>query len=80
MLKFDGRQVFSGKNPPANAVDGSLIPGSGRSPGGGNDHPLQYSFLEDPRDRGVWWATVYGVTKCQTGLSTEHSSCLAELL
>ena len=57
------------KNPPANAGDirdvGS-IPGSGRSPGGGNDNPLQYSCLENPMDRGASWAIVHGVPKSQT--------------
>ena len=51
------------KNPPANAGDirdvGS-ISGLGRSPGGGNGNPLQYSCLENPMDRGVWGATVHG--------------------
>ena len=42
-----------------------LIPGSGQSPGGGHGNPLQYSCLENPMDRGAWWATVYGVTKNQ---------------
>ena len=51
------------KNPPANAEDVGLIPGSGRSPEVGNGNPLQYSFLGNPRDRGVWWATVHGMTK-----------------
>ena len=51
------------KNPPANAGDVGLIPGSGRSPGGGNDSPLQYSCLENPMDRGSWRATVLGVGK-----------------
>ena len=46
-----------------NAGDLGSIPGSGRSPGEGNDNPLQYSCLENPMDRGVWWATVYGVAK-----------------
>ena len=41
------------KNPPANAGDTALIPGLGRSPGGGNDYPLQYSCLENPVDRGA---------------------------
>ena len=54
------------KNPPANAGDvrdlGS-IPGSGRSPGGGHGNPLNYSCLENPMDRGVCRATVYGVIK-----------------
>ena len=43
-------------------------PGLGRSPGGGHDNPLQYSCLENPMDRGAWWATVHGVSKCQTRL------------
>ena len=37
------------------------MPGSGRSPGGGRGNPLQYSCLENPMDRGAWWATVHGV-------------------
>jgi len=40
-----------------------LIPGLGRYPGEGNGNPLQYSCLENPMDRGVWWDTVLGVTK-----------------
>ena len=39
------------------------IPGSGRSPGEGNGDPLQYSCLENPMDRGAWWATVHGVAR-----------------
>ena len=57
------------KNPPANAGDlrdSGLIPGLGRSPGGGHGNPLQYSCLENPMDRGAWWATVHRVTKSQT--------------
>ena len=53
------------KNPPAragDARDAGLIPGSGRSPGEGNGNPLQYSCLENPMDRGAWWARVDGVT------------------
>jgi len=57
------------KNLPTNAGDTSLIPGSGRSPGGGNGNPLQYSCLENPMDRGGWWAIVHGVTKSWTRLS-----------
>ena len=49
----DGSAV---KNPLANAGDLNLIPGSGRSPGEGNGNPLQYSCLENPTDRGAWWA------------------------
>ena len=51
------------KNLPANAGDKGLIPGSGRSSGDGNGNPFQYSYLENPMDRGAWWATVHGVTK-----------------
>ena len=51
------------KNPPANAGDRGLIPGSGRSPGEGNGNPLQYSCLRNPMDRGTWWAIVHGVTE-----------------
>ena len=57
------------KNPPANSGDirdSGSIPGLGRSPGGGNDNPLQYSCLENPMDRGDWWAIVYRVTKSWT--------------
>ena len=48
---------------------GCSIPGSGRSPGEGNNYPLQCSCLENPMDRGAWWTTVYGVTKSWTWLS-----------
>ena len=51
------------KNLPANVGDVGLIPELGRSPGGGNVNPLQYSFLENSMDRGSWCATVHGVTK-----------------
>ena len=44
----------------------TLIPGSGRFPGEENGYPLQYSCLENPKDRGVWQATVHGVAKSQT--------------
>ena len=45
---------------------GGSIPGSGRSPGGGQGNPLQYSCLENPMDRGAWQATVHGVTQNRT--------------
>ena len=64
------------KNPSANkgdAVDMGLIPGLGRSPGGGNGNPLQYSCLENPMDRGVGWATVHGVTESDLTEVTEHT-------
>ena len=51
------------------AGDLGSIPGLGRSPGEGNANPLQYSCLENPMDRGAWWATVLGITKSQTQLS-----------
>ena len=56
------------KNPPASAGDirdVASIPGSGRSPAGGHGNPLQYSFLENPMDRGAWWAPIHRVTKSQ---------------
>ena len=67
------------KNPPANAVDLTLIPGSARSPREGNDNPLQYSCLENFRDRGAWWATVHGVTKSQKWLSDIPESVLPHI-
>ena len=51
---------------PVNARDTGdmdMIPGWGRSPGGGNGNPLQYSCLENPMDRGAWWAIVHGVAE-----------------
>ena len=50
--------------------DEGLIPGLGRSPGGGNGNPLQYSCMKHSMDRGTWWATVPGVAKSQTWQST----------
>ena len=52
-----------GKESACNAGDLSSIPGSGRSPGEENGYPLLYSCLENPMDRGAWWAIVLGVTK-----------------
>ena len=56
------------KNLPTNAGNtrDALIPGSGRSPGGGNDNPFQYSCLGNPMDGGAWRATVHGAAKSQT--------------
>ena len=51
------------KNLPTNVADASLIPGSGRSPGEGDGNLLQYSCLENPKDRGAWGATVHGVAR-----------------
>ena len=50
----------------SNVGDLGLIPGLGRSPGEGNGNPLQYSCLENPLDRGAWWATVHGVAELDT--------------
>ena len=61
-----------GKGSACNAGDTGdvgLIPGSGRSAGGGYGNLLQYSFLENSMDRGAWWAIVHGVAKSQTRLS-----------
>ena len=55
-----------GKESACNAGDLGSIPGLGRSPEGGHGNPLQYSCLENHMDRGVWWATVLGVTKSWT--------------
>ena len=68
------------KNPPANEGDirdVGLIPGLGISLGGGHGNLLQYSRLENPMDRGAWWATVHGVAESQTRLkqlSTQKGS------
>ena len=68
-------------NLPANAGDTrdvGFIPGSGRSPGVGNGNPLQCSCLENFMDRGVWQATVHGVAKCWTQLSTHRYAALID--
>ena len=69
------------KNPSANAGDAGdtgLMPGLGRSPGGGNGNPLQDSCLENPVDRGAGWATVHGVAQRWTLLSTHRLQNIAE--
>jgi len=55
-----------GKESACSTGDWSLIPGLGKSPGEGNGNPLQYSCLENSRDKGIWWATVHGVAKSRT--------------
>ena len=57
------------KESACNTGDVGSIPGPGRSPEKGNDNPLQYSCLENSRDRGAWWATVHEVKKSRTHLS-----------
>ena len=52
---------------PGDIRDMGWIPGLGRSPGGGNGNPLQYSCLENSMDRGAWWATVHRVAKSWIG-------------
>ena len=62
-------QWLSSKESACNARatgDMGSVPGLGRSPGGWHSNPLQYSCLENPKNRGAWWATVHAVTKSQT--------------
>ena len=61
MRELPGSSV--GRESACNVGDIGSLPGLGRSPGEGNGNPLQYSCLENPMDRGVWWATVHGVAK-----------------
>ena len=69
------------KNLPANAGDSGLIPGWGRSHGGGHGNPLQHSCLENPMDRGAWWSAVHRVTKSQMPLKqlSTHACMIATL-
>ena len=64
---------FSGKESACHAGDTSLIAGLGRSPGEGNGNPLQYSCLENPMDRGAWWAIVHGVARVRHDLVIKPS-------
>ena len=75
---FPGGTVM--KNPPANAGDArdvSSIPGSGRSPGGGDGNPLQYSCLENFMDRGAWPAIIQMVTELDMTEQTERTRTCA---
>ena len=78
--EFESSQVaLVVKNPPANAGDSkdlSSIPGSGRSPGEGDENPLQYSYLENPMDRGAWRASPWG---CRESDITERLSTHSEI-
>ena len=65
---FPGGAVVN--NPPANAGDRGSIPGLGRSPGEGNGNPFQYSCMENSMEREAWRATVHGIAKSQTRLTT----------
>ena len=73
-LSYQGSPVV--KNLPANSGDLGLIPGLGRSPAGQHGNPLQYSCLENPMDRGDWWATVHRAANSRTGLKrlSTHAS------
>ena len=68
LIEIGGSEV---KMSACNAGDLGSIPGSGRSPGEGNGHPLQYSCLENPMDGGAWWPTVHGVAKSRTRLTKQ---------
>ena len=73
IVKLDGafQVALVVRNLPANAGDlrdSGSIPDSGRSPGGGHGNPLQYFCLENPMDRGAWWATAHRVAKRRTQL------------
>ena len=70
------------KNPPANSGDrrdAGSIPGWGRSPGGGNGNPLQYSCLENPMDRGAWWSDTTEPTSHAGGIHADPHSKLTRL-
>ena len=60
---------WHGKESARNVGDPGSVPRWGRSPGEGNGYPLQYSCLENPMDRGAWWATAHAVVKNWTQLS-----------
>ena len=66
----------SGKEPACQCRrlrDVGSISGSGRTPGGGHGNPLHYSYLENPMDRGAWWAQVHRITKRRTTEATERT-------
>ena len=68
------------KNPPAKAGDAGLMSGSGRSPGGGNGNPLQYSCWDNTMNRGAWRTTVHAVAKSQTRLKQLSTHTFVEIL
>ena len=81
MIDGASQRLLVVKNLPANTGDirdMGLIPGLGRSPGGGHGNPLQDSCLENPMDRGAGWAPVYGGAKSQTRLKRLSSSSTAD--
>ena len=68
-IKIDFPGGSNGKASVYNAGDLGSIPGLGKSPGKGNGNPLQDYCLENPMDRGAWWATAHGVAKSRTRLN-----------
>ena len=68
------------KNPPPKAGDAGLMPGLGRSPGGGNGNPLQYSCWDNTMNRRAWRATVHAVAKSQTRLKQLSTHTFVEIL
>ena len=75
-LNWASQLAHVAKNPPASAGhmrDTGLIPGLGRSPGEGKGNRLQYSCLENPMDRGDWWATVHGVAESWIAEVNQHA-------
>ena len=64
-LSLEGASLVAQESA-CSAGEAGWVPDSGRSPGGGHCSPLQYSCLENPIDRGAWWATVHGITKSGT--------------
>ena len=69
-IYFPGSTVV--KNLASNAGDMGSVSGSGRSPRVGNGNPLQYSCLENPFDRGAWWAIVHGSQRVRHNLVTKQ--------
>ena len=70
-----------GRESACSAGDLGSVPGSGRSPAAGHGNPFQYSCLENPVDRGAWWATAHGVAESDTTeqVSTQHGASLSTL-
>ena len=71
-----------GRESACDAGEQGSIPGSGRSSGEGNGNPLQYSHLENHKDRGAWWATVHGIARVGHDLATKtpnHQNLLVHL-
>ena len=68
-----------GKESACNAGDMGSIPGLGRSPGGGNGNPLQYSRLKNPMDRGDWWGLLYSPWGRTESDTTEHSTAQKQI-